>query len=401
MLPAQQEDYLLRDAVRTMMAQICKVGVAFSSDLLIEGTIAITVDRQKVIVIHVDDRLSAQSAAMSHISENAAVTVSSALSADVNAVADGFRSTISELSSRHISSLANQPVKPGWFVGSASSKMMTCLSELSETLNERVAIDVDSEEGNEAFDDIDLGDVTNCNGNVPSSPSTVHPGFNSTTGSGGKTTCRKVKDAKNVIIIEDSELLEPTGDVSEVVCDYGNSELKLLDSFANRCLLPSNDCESVIDNSDSRSILSPGKQGFESAVLCCEMCGWQARNNSQLESHLVTRHGIIDNRSLGRRIAHITCPVCGKRFRFRAQLDKHRLRHVSASAERLHQCLKCRNSYRHAQSLALHSQVHTKGAPLSVDRLSCIVCNKTYANKVLFQKHIVYMHERNGFPDDR
>ena len=390
----------MKDVVRTMMAQICKVGVTYSSDLLIEGTVVVTVDKQKVIVIHFDDRLSSQLATSTPAGVSESATVASgASSSDVNAVAEGFRSAISELASRHFTAagVTNQSANPGWFVGSTSTKMMTCLNELNETLNERVAIDVDSEDETQPlpFNDIDLTDVANCSGNVQSLPPVVHPVFPNAVKT--RRTCRKVKDAKNVIIIEDSELLEPSCDVSEPVDDYSNSELKLLDSFTSRYLLPSADCESVGDTYDTRSLTSNGKQSVELTVLCCEMCGWQARNKSQIESHLVSRHGIVDSRRLGRRIAHIACSLCGKRFRFRAQLDKHRLSHGSVPSERLHRCLECRNTYSQPQSLALHSQVHDKNATLGgVDRLSCLICNKSYANKVLFQKHIMYMHERSG-----
>jgi hypothetical protein len=416
MLPAQQEGCLLRDAVRTMMAQICKVGVAYNNDVVIEGTVVVTVDRQKVIVIHFDDRLSSHAAAATlHAGSSDAANVSSASSSaaaapgvDTNPVAEGFRSAISELSVRHYlpAGLATSCSKAGWFAGSTTSKMMNCLNELNETLNERVAIDIDSDEHDASFDDIDLADVANCGGAVQNSlPPVEQPVFAGGGGAGAVKTCRKVKDAKNVIVIEDGELLEPDCDVSETAGDdYSTgAELKLLDGFASRCLLPAADCESNADASDARSLTGgDGRRGFESEMLSCETCGWQARTNSQLESHLVTRHGIVDSRRLGRPIAHTACPLCGKRFRFRAQLDKHRQCHASTPpSERLHRCRKCRNAYSQAQSLALHSQVHDKNVELGGSRLSCVVCNKSYANKVLFQKHIVYMHERiAGFSGD-
>jgi Zinc finger, C2H2 type/Zinc-finger of C2H2 type len=388
MLPVHQEGCLLKDVVRIMMAQICKVGVPYNSDLLIEGTVTVTVDKQKVIVIHFDDRLLSQSATVT------ANDTGPGSSSDVNSVAEGFRSAISELTGRHFSAAAadasasatgaviNQSVNnSGWFIGSSSTKMMTCLNE---TLNERVAIDLDSEEDNpdmQEFNDIEFPDVSNCTAVVE------HPIFPNTTSS--KKTCRKVKDAKNVIVIEDGELLETVCDVSEAT-----DELKLLDGFSSRYLLPYTDCESVADSSDARSLLNNVNQASEPTMLRCEMCGWQARRTSQLESHLVARHGVVDSTQLGRHIAHTACSLCGKRFRFQAQLDKHRLRHGSMPGERSHRCTQCRNTYSNAQSLVLHSQVHGT----NVSRLSCVVCNKTYANKVLFQKHIVYMHERTGFP---
>ena len=139
----QQESCLLRDAIRTMMLQICKVGVTYSTDLVVEGTVAVTVDHSKVIVIHFDDC----------ISQSLSADVNSvAFPADSSTVSEGFRSAISELSTsfRQFASpgqLQSLGCRPGWFAGSTSSKMMNCLrNDPDETLNERVAIDVGSED---------------------------------------------------------------------------------------------------------------------------------------------------------------------------------------------------------------------------------------------------------------
>ena len=135
----------------------------------------------------------------------------------------------------------------------------------------------------------------------------------------------------------------------------------------------------------------------------------QARSTSQLESHLVARHGLINSRRLARPIPNTACPECGKRFRFRAQLNKHRRRHVATTTAgatvdagdcttRIYRCRLCRNAYRHPQSLDLHAHVH-EGGVNGLGRLTCDLCKKSYANKVLFQKHIIYMHDRTGSGD--
>jgi hypothetical protein len=358
-----------------------------------------------VVVVHFDDKTSLQSAASVHNSIPCDAAVSSATSSDATTAAvAGEMAVERHLVMSDCVTSVNQPCKPGWFTGLGSSKMMNCLSELRETLNERVSIDVDSEEDNEAFGNVELAEVATCtdmqtNTNTSvTEPPALHP-------ANTRKTFRKVKDAKNVIVIEDSELLEPAGDISETVNDYSSGELKLLDSFTNRGLHSPADCESVTDMSESLSVTGDVRHGLTSlssaigaltTALSCETCGWQARTKSQLESHLVTRHGIVDSEQLGGRISHFACSQCGKRYRFFAQLSKHSLQHDSTNEDRLYHCRKCRNSYRHSESLALHSQVHDKSISNIADRFHCSICNKTYATKVLFQKHISYMHERSS-----
>ncbi len=49
-MPPFQEESSLREAIRTTLVQLCKVGVAYQTELNIEGTIGVTVDRQQVRV---------------------------------------------------------------------------------------------------------------------------------------------------------------------------------------------------------------------------------------------------------------------------------------------------------------------------------------------------------------
>ncbi len=43
------EESSLREAIRTTLVQLCKVGVSYQLELAIEGTVGVTVDRQQVI----------------------------------------------------------------------------------------------------------------------------------------------------------------------------------------------------------------------------------------------------------------------------------------------------------------------------------------------------------------
>jgi len=411
MLCSQQEKSLLQDAVKTMMAQICKVGVTYHSELQIEGTVVVTADQQKVIVIHFNDRLPLQPTTHPSQTGNSIVIPTSSHDAAAN---DGCRLVTGESSNFATSAASGisspgscQPAKSGWYEGSSTSKMMNSITGIDETWNERVAIDLDSEPDAESqsvhtpnFED-NINEDNNCSFShgdpmddvtLPRECPTVL----------GERKVRRVKDAKKVIVIEDNELFNSVGTLQETVGDCNSGELKRLSSgFAGRSSASSTaDCESIEDAGEMRCLnveFSPevdlNISGFRSAVLACEICGWHARTVSNLESHLVSQHGITESERLGHFIKSIPCAVCNKRFRFRAQLSKHMAVHSATDTERPYRCQICRNSYRHAQSLALHSRVHDESV-IKGSRLYCTLCYKTYSNKVLFQKHINYMHER-------
>jgi len=388
---SQQEKSLLQDAVKTMMAQICKVGVTYHSELQIEGTVVVTVDQQKVIVIHFDDRLPFQPTSQPNQADNNIVIPASSQDVALN---DGCR-----LMSGEGSNSATSPAKPGWYEGSSTSKMMNSLTELDETWSERVAIDLDAEP------DADSQSINTPNFEDNSSFCRGGPMDDVTLGrecqpSLGLRKVRRVKDAKNVIVIEDNDLFGSAETLQETVGQCSSVELKRLSGFAGRSSVSSTaDCESIGDAADLSNEFVPevdpvrSVSGFHASVLACEVCGWHSRTVSNLESHLVSQHGITESEKLGHSIKSVSCPVCSKRFRFLAQLSKHIARHGAKVVERPYRCHLCSNSYRHKQSLALHSHVHDTNV-VKGSRLTCTLCYKTYPNKVLFQKHIVYMHER-------
>jgi len=403
MLCSQQEKSLLQDAVKTMMAQICKVGVTYHNELQIEGTVVVTADQHKVIVIHFDDRLPLQPTTQPSQADNSVVT--SAPSQDV--LSDACRLATVETSNSATSATSgltspgyNHPAKSGWYEGSSTSKMMNSFTELDDTWNERVAIDLESEpDGDSQSVDTPHFEDNNYGFGNGSSIDDVTLGRECQASASERKT-RRVKDAKNVIIIEDNELFNSAGALNETVTESSDGKLKWLSGFTGRSpASPTADCESIGDTAELSNEfipeVDPVVSGFHSAALACEVCGWHARTVSGLESHLVSQHGIVESERLGHSIKSVACLVCGKRFRFRAQLSKHMTVHSARATEHPYRCQVCRNSYSRAQSLALHSRVHDK-TMIKGSRLTCAVCYKTYPNKVLFQKHIVYMHERIG-----
>jgi len=410
MLCSQQEKSLLQDAVKTMMAQICKVGVPYHSELQIEGTVVVTVDQQKVIVIHFNDHLPLQPTVQQSQPGNGIVIPTSSHDA---ALSDGCRLVTGESSNYAASAVSGlsspgscQPAKSGWYEGSSTSKMMNSITGLDETWNDHVAIDLDSEPDAESQSVNTPNFEDNINEDNSSSFSQGDP-MNDVTlprecqPALGQRKVRRVKDAKKVIVIED-ELFNSVGTLHETVETVG--ELKRLNcGFVGRSSASSTaDCESIEDAGEMRCLnmefspeRDPNISGLRSAVLACEICGWHARTVSHLESHLVSQHGITESERLGHFIKSVSCPVCNKRFRFQAQLSKHMAVHSAPDTERPYRCQICRNSYRHADSLALHSRVHDESTKKG-SILYCTLCYKTYPNKVLFQKHINYMHERVG-----
>lgn len=418
-----QEDSLLNKTVKTMMSQVCKFALTYCCEVLIEGTIGVTVDKQKRIIIHFDDKiLSANSTEVCNAShgEPPAVSLPNLSTSQDSNLTDSMRQLSSEVPAS-LNSYLTGSLSSNWSGGAQSggsgtssstgtgllkasgwetvpsTKMMSCFqvssashAALSQTLNETIAIDSDSD----SLDGIPLESMSNrtrrCYANAVPRVMTRS----------SRKAFRQTRDMKEIITIKDKDLFESGADLDEEMPEDLKSPSQL--SVTPKRALASVDCESIPDASESRSLfsdISPQglcspedfdvKSGFElttttSKPMCvCEICGRRVPTLCQLEAHLVSKHGVVESDQLGK-ITHFSCPVCSKNYRFQAQLDKHMVRH---EVERPYKCRECRNAYRYEESLALHIQVHS-------NRLHCNLCNKSYTNKVLFQKHIAYMHEK-------
>lgn len=410
-----QDDNLLHKTVKTMMSQVCKIALTYCCELLIEGTIGVTIDKQKMIVIHFDDKILPTNGSDIIVPNTGNNDASGTLSLPDNNMVDSPRqlgaealASLNSYFSEPVSGTTNSGIHGGVSTSSGqgflksngweamqSSKMMSCFqvtsanqAALSQTLNETIAIDSDSD----SLDGMQFGSISDS-------------GRSRYVGTSSRVSARLMKkstrnacDMKHIITIKDKELFESGADLDEVMPEDLKSPSQL--SVVPQRTLTSVDCESLPDASESRSLfndISPHglssedfdvKSNFEvttgSKPMCiCEICGRRIPTLCQLEAHLVSKHGIVESSQLGK-ITHFSCSVCGKRYRFQAQLDKHMVRH---EVERPYKCKACRNAYRYEESLLLHVQVHS-------NRLNCNLCNKTYTNKVLFQKHISYMHEK-------
>ncbi len=51
------EGVSLQEAIRTTLAQLCKVGVVYQSAVAISGTIGVTIDKRQVILVHFDEHV--------------------------------------------------------------------------------------------------------------------------------------------------------------------------------------------------------------------------------------------------------------------------------------------------------------------------------------------------------
>ena len=414
------EDTHLEEAIRTTLSQLCKVGVTYNTELSIDGTIGVTVDKKNVIMIHFSEKHKAGR-------PNGALPESSAASADTSS---GLQPSQSQqeysqadlrlLGAEALYSLQEYLNKPPTG-GIGSSTADSCKSQKDRLpyngdtpskmlqFNESIPIDVDSDSASlsSLHFDTDYGDARNV------------------LDSKEKDFCEK----KNIIIIDDrnqfldsSNLDHMSGTVSlqsdlqtgypaqtlaisrtslsdSVTTDsmtaglYGKPKdngvagldmlslphdlrtMKAIPGTSSTAGSPHN--SDIADRMVSHYWLTPDK-----AKLTCEVCGKVLTNAAAVEVHLVSTHGVTETATLGK-IPHFSCPDCDKKFRFKCLIDKHMRQHDYA---RPYKCKICHNMYRYNESLKIHSKVHANS-------FECDVCKKGYTNKNLFQKHIVYMHE--------
>lgn len=389
-MPGFQDESHLEEAIKTTLMQLCKLGTFFQTELLIEGTIGLTIDKKKVILVHFQDRTltpdsQMESAALTSIPNSVQIQASSAavVSSTLSLTAAGPQSTVSpenELcnlkllgNTEALSSLQDiftrplvQPTSDP--KGSSRGKQRT----LSDTPCKEVTVDgcttIDLDSDNESFSAMNFG------------------GIGEVKVKGGLLAKGTAADIKNAIVIDDDFF-----DTAPMDSTYCQDNISVSETIGEVYPHPQATC----DNADSVSVASvdvvpPTSKDTESlpvqitptkASLQCNKCSKNMSTQSALEAHMVAVHEITET-TFGK-ISHYSCETCGKMFRFKAALKKHEYRHVT---ERPYKCKVCDASYNSESSLNVHVNVHA-------NRFKCDMCNKSYGNKKLFQKHIRYKHE--------
>ena len=246
-----------------------------------------------------------------------------------------------------------------------------------------IAIDIDSD--SESFGNLQFEDYDNDKSKV----------FDNMEDKGG--------DCKGVIIIDDNtDFLGPSGNDPSLSLGAGELDFNF-DTNTERSSGTTRRCGFGIGRKNLKAMVEEDKDPIEMhtqkfqrsfraslkkpKLFDCEKCGREFTNIGLLEAHLVGAHGVTETTNLGK-ITHFQCQFCKKKFRYQATLDKHVIRHNNNGANRPYRCSICRNGYRYQESLNIHLKVHREAISFE-----CDICDKTYSSKILFQKHIVYMHE--------
>ncbi len=505
-MPPLLDETGLREAISTTVVQLCKVGVAYQSDLSIKGTIGVTVDKRQVILVHLDEHFETgqyvvESSQTQTIQVESEVSGSSDIPVDATLVRapissgnilrqDPMISSVGVLpgsgmprvvsvaaTSGSTSSFMTQsqpPILPPILppISDSQTGIVPALGSLAvpisfwqhamrsvysqvkvpqnanpnladsanlanlsfgssmqdsthdmdckiKTLTETVAIDLDSD--SESFSPLNFEDEDDGTDKTTGWMEKKEPPTSDT--EQNDLMCQS--DVKNIILIEDGTDLMQDGcidqsetDAVSVTDDYERyrsalpklnipvkawpSPIQLkVEALEGARVLASVSDVPMNQNDDTES-----EQGDQLGIgritggwpwemarkdksqtntpSECEVCHktFAFVSSAHLECHLVETHNITISRQVGP-IPHKCCPHCDKKFRFQATLEKHLFVHVD---QKPFKCTKCPNAYCYAESLDIHKVSHD-------GNLTCQICNSTYANRKLFQKHIKYMHE--------
>ena len=421
----------LREAIKTTLLQLCKVGVSYQNEISIEGTIGVTIDRKNIIFVHFCDKvLTGRPVETPHsittaVTSHGEVTQSHADSGqdqpDLRLLGAEALSSLHEILNRpHAtnSQTSYETEKPTIQEFKVKHLYDPSSSGKFFSFGEGTSISIDSDSDSFAS----ILDENNAETNVLQVKSKAELTFDNE---------EKTGDHKNIIVIDDNADLfgmhdgqrssnfslsglsdetfggdssmpddESQADIGAPVKDSMSilqtmSDADISDKYSAMCKPTPKVGSSYVRPSPSLS----GKYGKGSGkkmskirraayhhglAFECEICGQSLTNTGALQSHMITQHDLTETKSLGK-ISFLKCPHCDKKFRFQAFLDKHLRRHEGIDA-RPFRCEVCKNAYQYKESLDIHMLVHAS-------IFECPICQKDYNNKLLFQKHIVYLHE--------
>ncbi|XP_017486192.1 PREDICTED: uncharacterized protein LOC108374703 [Rhagoletis zephyria] len=85
-----------------------------------------------------------------------------------------------------------------------------------------------------------------------------------------------------------------------------------------------------------------------------------------------------------------SCHICDRRFKIKVRLNYHLQRHAGIKRK----CKECGKEFNHVKQLKIHSYKHT-GMPYR-----CSVCDYACAQRDVFRKHLLRMHDMTMTPDE-
>lgn len=443
-----QDDFGLQEAIKTTLVQLCKVGVIYQCELAIAGTVGVTVDRKRTILVHFDERLdpcqpdTSTSIAGKDLHETFTTAVANNASTSLSLMASNMGLPCSPTQTHGLNGpypdLAN--FSP---VGSSTKN-----EAYSQTLQTSIPIPIDIDSDSESLcelrfeddvievdppstmirkkevmwsgeDDLDPKMESKCNLDIKAvnqervehiaklmagfaSPTSSAPALGSEepvdTTTSPHMTVQNTATPPIKLLVDKRLFLKKASPEKVPVKAAVTARLRQTRSQTKRKKSARASAARVSTDSNRSCVelFPPGtttvdiiKEHHPKGKLCCEVCGKNFQTQSMLEAHLVEAHGVVDSVEIGE-IVHYTCRHCKKKFRYQATLDKHEFLHVAAKP---HKCTICNNTYCYAESLQIHMNIH-EGI------LDCLICQKMYSSRKHLQKHIVYMHEmrrvRNG-----
>lgn len=424
----------LREAIKTTLIQLCKVGITYQREIAIEGTIGVTIDKKNIIFVHFADKVSSgrlpgpaettQSIPAQSEASPPEVTQSHVDAGhdqpDIRLLGSEALSSLHEILNRPHTTTTQQNYeteKPSITEFKSKSLYDPTSSGKIFAFGEGTSISIDSD--SDSFGSI-LDETSTEGHDLLQVKSKSELTFDDDD---------KRCDSKNIIVIDDNRDLfgmpsaDRTANFSLTGLDdatFGGDsgmpedeteesmELPMKDSirtmqerdgghrgkykamyenkFQNDSPTPSHHVRGKYGKGSGKNMSKIRKAAYmqHSMKFDCEICGQSLTNNGALESHMITQHDLTETKSLGK-ISFIKCPHCDKKFRFQAFLDKHLRRHEGIDAMPF-RCEVCKNAYQYKESLEIHMLVHAS-------IYECPVCQKDYHTKLLFQKHIVYRHE--------
>ena len=430
-----QDDFGIQEAIKTTLVQLCKVGVVYQSELAIAGTVGVTVDRRRTILVHFNERLDP--CCQPDTSSSTVVPGPLGDSGYGGVVASSSAGSSTTLG---LMALTASPPQASATLGAAYSDLTAQFTSASssglkneaysQTLPSSIPVSIDIDSDSDSLCELGFDDdvievdpssmirkkevMWSCE-EEPEVTVKEHnktevkssdPESERTDTIGGRLigTGEDSEPSSSALSPDDpspSTLISPPRLLVDkrLFLKKMSPETPPMTTRRRSARAAAATAAATLSPSISHSeLLSPSIEDYvppdviatiAKPRLTCEVCGKGFGTHGLLEAHLVEAHGVVYTATMGD-IVHYACKHCSKKFRYRATLDKHEFLHV---ADKPYKCRTCSNTYCYEESLQIHMNVHA-------GVLDCLICQKMYSSRKHLQKHIVYMHEmrrvRNG-----